>query len=229
MKVILLSAGFGKRLRPLTLKTPKCLVPINGAPLLQIWLERLNNLNLGPFLVNTHYLKESVEDFVNASSLSHKIFLVYEPILLGTGGTLMSNIDFFDGEDGLLIHADNYCMADIGEFIDAHNNRPPNCLLTMMTFQTETPKTCGIIELDNNNIVKAMFEKVDSPPGNLANGAIYILSKELINSLKNEKKPIIDFSLDVLPKLMGKIYTYETSETFIDIGSKYSYEKANKL
>ena len=120
-------------------------------------------------------------------------------------------------------------MADIGEFMDAHNNRPPGCLLTMMTFQTETPETCGIVELDNNNIVKAIYEKVDSPPGNLANGAIYILSKELINSLINEKKPVIDFSLDVLPMLMGKIYTYETSETFIDIGDKYSYEKANKI
>ena len=228
MRVILLSAGFGSRLRPLTLKIPKCLVPINGVPLLQIWLERLDKYNLGPILVNTHYLKEHVEDFVNSSPLMHKVLLVYEPILLGTGGTLMSNIDFFKGEDGLLIHADNFCLADLGAFIDAHNNRHSGCLLTMMTFRTEMPKTCGIIEIDNDDIVKAMHEKVDHPPGNLANGAIYILSKELITFLKNTEKPIFDFSLDVLPMLMGRIYTYETSKTFMDIGNKYSYEKANK-
>ena len=229
MKAILLSAGFGSRLRPLTLKIPKCLVPIKGVPLLEIWLERLNNESLGPFLVNTHYLKKQVEDFVNESLLNDKVSIVYEPVLLGTAGTLMANIDFFDGKDGLLIHADNYCLADFNEFVDAHNNRPSNCLLTMMTFKTETPHTCGIIELDCNNIVKAIHEKVINPPGNLANGAVYILSKELVTLLKESKSTLVDFSSQVLPKLIGKIYTYETSEIFIDIGVKDSYEKANKL
>jgi alkylation response protein AidB-like acyl-CoA dehydrogenase len=56
------------------------------------------------------------------------------PSLLGTAGTLMENLDFFRGEDGMLIHADNYCMADLNLFIQAHLQRPPSCLMTMMTF-----------------------------------------------------------------------------------------------
>ena len=94
MKVILLSAGFGYRLRPLTNKTPKCLVTINGVPLLKIWIDRLSNHGLGPFLVNTHYLKDQVERFVYSLNNS-KVTLKHEEVLLGTAGTLISNIDFF--------------------------------------------------------------------------------------------------------------------------------------
>jgi mannose-1-phosphate guanylyltransferase len=229
MKAILLSAGLGNRLRPLTEKIPKCLVPINGKPILQIWLERLSAENIGPFLINTHYLPNQVNDFVSSSVFSSQISLVNEDSLLGTAGTLIKNIDFFNQKDGLLIHADNYCLADLKEFIIAHEKRPKKCLMTMMTFQTSTPSTCGIVEIDSDKVVIGFHEKVNNPPGNLANGAIYILSNELLKTLKNEMSRISDFSLDLLPKLIGKIFTYETSELFIDIGTNESYKKANRL
>ena len=229
MKAILLSAGLGNRLRPLTEKIPKCLVPINGKPILQIWLERLSAENIGPFLINTHYLPNQVNDFVSSSVFSSQISLVNEDSLLGTAGTLIKNIDFFNQKDGLLIHADNYCLADLKEFIIAHEKRPKKCLMTMMTFQTSTPSTCGIVEIDSDKVVIGFHEKVNNPPGNLANGAIYILSNELLKTLKNEMSRISDFSLELLPKLIGKIFTYETSELFIDIGTNESYKKANRL
>jgi len=229
MKAMLLSAGLGNRLRPLTEKIPKCLVPINGKPILQIWLERLSAENIGPFLINTHYLPKQVNDFVSASAFSSQISLVNEVSLLGTAGTLIKNIDFFNQNDGLMIHADNYCLADLKEFIIAHENRPKKCLMTMMTFQTPLPSTCGIVEIDLNNIVIGFHEKVNNPPGNLANGAIYILSSELLKILKNEMSGIRDFSLDVIPKIIGRIFTYETSKVLIDIGTNESYQKANNL
>ena len=67
MKAMLLAAGFGTRLMPLTKKTPKCLIPIKGQPLLDIWLKRLTQFGIGPFLVNTHYLANQVEDYVKRS------------------------------------------------------------------------------------------------------------------------------------------------------------------
>ena len=63
MKVILLAAGFGTRLRPITNEIPKCLVPIKGKPLLQIWLENLTKAGLNSFLINTHYLHLEVQKF----------------------------------------------------------------------------------------------------------------------------------------------------------------------
>jgi mannose-1-phosphate guanylyltransferase len=229
MKVILLSGGYGERLRPLTYSVPKCLAPINGVPLLEIWLNNLKKANLGPILVNTHYLRDQVEDFINSLDCNNNIQLIYEPKLLGTAGTLINNIDFYKGEDGLLIHADNYCRANLSEFIDAHKKRPSECLMTMLSFKTDSPSSCGILELDNNNVVKAIHEKVDNPPGQIANGAVYILSNKLLELLSKENKPIKDFSLEVLPRLIGKIFAFETKEFFIDIGTLDSYKKANTV
>ena len=67
MRALLLAAGLGTRLRPLTDTMPKCLVPIKGRPLLSIWLERLTQAGIGPFLINTHYLANQVEVLLEAS------------------------------------------------------------------------------------------------------------------------------------------------------------------
>lgn len=226
MRAILLAAGFGTRLRPLTNTMPKCLVPIHGQPLLGIWLERLTQAGIGPFLVNTHYLADQVEQFIATSPYRDQVTLVHEPTLLGTAGTLMANLDFFQGEDGLLIHADNYCLADFREFMDAHRHRPPQCLMTVMAFRTPTPSSCGILELDDQGVVVRFHEKVANPPGNLASGAIYLLSHQMLAQLSRRSDEVQDFSNQVLPYLMGRIFTYETSNTFIDIGTPEAYKAA---
>jgi mannose-1-phosphate guanylyltransferase len=227
MKAILLAAGFGTRLRPITDSVPKCLVPVKGKPLLQIWLERLNVAGIDEYLVNTHYLHEQVNDFIRSSGYQDKIDIAYEPVLLGTAGTLLANLDFFEGKDGMLIHADNYCLADFPAFIKAHQQRPAHCVMTMMVFRTDNPSSCGIVELDEQQVVKDFHEKVASPPGNLANGAVYILSAELLSRLGKDLSHVQDFSTEVLHRFIGSIYTYETAETFLDIGTPETYRMAN--
>jgi mannose-1-phosphate guanylyltransferase len=228
-KALLLAAGFGTRLRPLTINTPKCLVPIKGKPLLEIWLDNLSKSGVCDFLINTHYLSNQVNEFINNSKYRNQIHLVNEKILLGTAGTLMHNIDFFDKEDGLLIHADNFCLDNLNDFFLAHFNRPKECLITMLTFRTDSPSKCGIVEIDANGIVVGFHEKVPNPPGNLANGAVYILSSDFINILKMEYSDVKDFSTEVLNKFIGKIYTYNTNETFMDIGTPEMYNLANSI
>jgi len=229
MKAILLAAGFGTRLKPLTDTIPKCLVPIKGKPLLQIWLDRLSAAGVNSFLINTHYMHEQVKEFIKKSSYNDQVTISYEPKLLGTAGTLNANLDFFNGQDGMLIHSDNYCLADIPAFINAHLSRPKVCIMTMMTFMTENPTNCGIIQLDENNIVTDMREKVYNPDGNLANGAVYLLSVDFQNYMRKELITTTDFSNEVLPTLMHKIYSYRTDKTFIDIGTPQTYKKANEL
>ena len=67
MRALLLAAGLGTRLRPITDKIPKCLVPIQGRPLLEIWLDKLCEVGVQEFLVNTHYLAAQVEEFISNS------------------------------------------------------------------------------------------------------------------------------------------------------------------
>lgn len=227
MRALLLAAGFGSRLRPLTDSMPKCLVPVKGQPLLGIWLERLTKAGFGPFLVNTHYLAEQVDRFIENSPYRDRVELVNETILRGTAGTLIANLPFFHGQDGMLIHADNYCLADLTAFERAHANRPAECLITMMTFRTEDPSACGIVELDDRGVVLGFHEKVANPPGNLANGAVYILTAELLEKMNTEWRTAQDFSTEVLNRLVGRIYSYETTEVFLDVGTPESYAKAN--
>jgi mannose-1-phosphate guanylyltransferase len=228
MRAILLAAGFGTRLRPLTNNVPKCLVTIKGKPLIQIWLEKLKEINVSPVLVNTHYLSSKVDNFIKNSPFADHVSIVFEPVLLGTAGTLINNLDFFQNQDGLLIHGDNYCLADFKSFLKAHETRPAHCLMTMMLFHTDNPTECGIVELDNENTVIGFHEKVKDPPGNLANGAVYILSNSMLEILKNDFWDKTDFSTEILLHFLGKIHTFVTNETFIDIGTISNYEKANR-
>ena len=225
MRALLLAAGLGTRLRPLTDTTPKCLVPINGKPLLDVWCEALLAAGVTKLLINLHYKSEQVQQHLDSSKFSELVETIYEPSLLGTAGTLLANRKFFDDQDGILLHADNYCETNISELISAHESRPSNCDLTMLAFRTSTPETCGILEVSKNQILQKMYEKSSDDHGNLANAAFYILSKKLISELKDET----DFSNEVIPKYFGKTLVVETSETFIDIGTPESYAHAQKV
>ncbi len=229
MRALLLAAGLGTRLRPLTDSTPKCLVNIGGCPLLGIWLKQLTNAGISPFLVNTHYLADQVEAFLESSKYARDVTIVNEPILRGTAGTLIANLDFFQNDECILIHADNYSQADLLAFRKAHLNRPSYCVMTMMTFRTGSPSTCGIIVKNESNVLTEFYEKVENPPGNLANGAIYILSKECLKEVAENFQKAADFSTDIIKNFLGRIYTYETTEVFLDIGTPASYEAANRI
>ena len=226
MKALLLAAGLGTRLRPVTNIVPKCLVPINGKPLLQYWLENLSKVGVDEFLINTSYLNNQVEEFVNNSIFKEQITLVYEDELLNTGGTLLKNKDFFSDESFMFIHADNLSFCDFTAFINSHKNRQSKCEITMMLFHTDNPQSCGIVELDDDNIVQAFYEKVKNPPSSLANGAVYICEPSVFKLLESLNKKEIDFSIDIISKLIGKINTFENDIYHRDIGNLESYSLA---
>ena len=203
------------------------MVPIRGEPLLNNWLDKLVRTDLLPVLINIHSLPQQVASFVESSSHRDIVTLVYEPELLGTAGTLSANLDFYQGQDGLLIHSDNLCQQNLHDLVVAHHQRPPECLLTMLTFRADTPSACGVVEIDARGVVVGYHEKVSAPPGNLANGAVYILSTEFINQFFLNFETPKDFSADVLPLLLGRIYTFTTSELFLDVGTPNAYARAN--
>jgi mannose-1-phosphate guanylyltransferase len=99
--------------------------------------------------------------------------------------------------------------------------------MTMMTFRTHDPSSCGIVELDECGIVIGFHEKLANPTGNLANGAVYILSTELLKIICTDLHAVKDFSTEVLNRFVGCIYSYETSEVFLDIGTPETYKQAN--
>ena len=231
LKALLLCAGFGTRLRPLTLEEPKCLMKITGTPLLGLWLRKLEKCGFNEVLINTHYLSEKVNDYLKKMPKNNKIKIktTYEEKLLGTAATLMENKNFFKDSTGFLIHGDNLTNFKLSELLNAHKNRESNCLLTMLTFNSRNPSHCGIVETDENGILKDFHEKVKNPPSNRANAAVYTFDYELIEFLSSLSIQKVDFSKDIIPKLIGRIQAYHTNDFFIDIGTKESLEEGNKF
>lgn len=228
MPVLLLAAGKGTRLAPLTETLPKCLVPIMGKPLLDYWLEQCLGEKMHPVIVNTHHLAEQVHAHVRATYQPQDVVLVHEPDLLGTGGTVLANRHHFEQGAFMVVHADNLSVFDMQAFIRAHAQRPAGCIITMMVFRTPTPESCGIVELDAQGRVQAFHEKVKNPPGNLANGAVYIMESEALEILAGCGNPHPDISLDLLPVCIGKIATYYNGVYHRDIGTPESYAAAQK-
>lgn len=230
MKALLLAGGLGSRLRPLTDHTPKCLAPIHGRPLLAYWLDALfEGGRVTRALVNTHHLHEAVEAFVAASPWRDRIDLVHEPELLGTGGTILANRAWFDDGSFLVIHADNLTDFPIPALIDAHAAAGPDNLLTLLAFRTPNPSQCGILELDGGSRVVAFHEKVSAPPGDLANGAVYVFSPEVMSRIADLGRPVVDLSTEIIPSLLPRVYALEHTGFFMDIGTPKALKEAQEL
>lgn len=219
MRALLLAAGLGARLRPITNSVPKCLVEINGRPLLDYWIELLSKGGIADILINLHHLPKAARSYIESCRYPVKITTVYEERLLGTGGTLLKNRGFFLNGPAMLVHADNLSVFDVRAFIRRYECRKAGVEITMMTFDATEPEACGIVELDERGIVKAFHEKVKNPPGNLANGAVYVLSPSVVDFLASLGKEVIDFSTEVLPHFMGRINTFHNGIYHRDIGT----------
>ena len=229
-RALLLAAGLGTRLRPITLHTPKCLVPIQGEPLLGRWLRHLDFIGCDSVLINTHHLAEEVEAFLKSwQSSTMSVETVYEPVLLGTAGTLLANQGFFGNATGLLIHADNAMEASLKGFLAAHRQRQSHCKLTMLTFKTNTPSSCGIVEIDHEQVVQAFHEKLPDPPGDRANGALYAFEQDFLDHLNQMNPTPSDFSTEVIPEFLGRIQSWHTHHAYLDIGTLEALTSAQKL
>ncbi len=226
MRALLLAAGLGTRLAPITNTVPKCLVEIEGRPLLGYWLDLLTRGGITDILVNLHYLPDLVKTFVESSPQARFVTTIYEDRLLGTGGTLLNNKAHFSGGPVMVVHADNLSLFDVKAFIDRFERRPANVDITMMTFRTDAPETCGIVELDDAGIVRGFHEKVKNPPGNLANAAVYIIAPSVMTFLESLGKDVVDLSTEVLPQYIGRINTFENTIYHRDIGTVQSLEAA---
>jgi mannose-1-phosphate guanylyltransferase len=219
MNAVLLAAGFGSRLMPITATLAKCMVPILGMPLLAHWLMICESLGIRNIVVNTHHLADQVQNFIKTSRYKNCVDIQYEVCLSGTAGTLLRNAYKFNLKPTLVAHADNWCVCDFHEFVSTHQkNAREGYEITMMTFRAKNPEQCGIVVVDDHDVVTKFYEKKKNPPGNLANAAIYILEPSVFEWIKNNPH-VTDFSEDVIPRFLGKIKSWENSGLLVDIGT----------
>jgi mannose-1-phosphate guanylyltransferase len=218
MNALLLAAGLGSRLRPYTDSWPKCLMPINNIPLLEYWIFDMVSIGIDKIFINLHYHAEEVLYFIENNKYKESIVTFNEKNLLGTAGTIKALSNELMDEPSIIIHADNFCVCDMQSFINSHLHKKDFIDITMMTFITNNPESCGIVKIDDQNIIHEFYEKTNRNVGNLANAAIYIVEPSIIKWI-SKKKEVFDFSLDVIPNFIGKIATWENTDKLIDIGT----------
>ena len=233
-KAMILAAGEGTRLRPLTLEVPKALLPINGTPLIEHTLLWLKHHGISEVAINLHHLGHKLKEFLgNGARFGMKVVYSEEEILLGTAGGVKRMEDFFEGTF-VVFYGDNLTDFNLSAMIELH--RQKKGVATLALFEPSNPSEVGIVEMDEKGRVSRLIEKPESPVLNSrhparANGGVYILEKEVLDHIPSAG--FSDFAFDIFPKLIGfglPVYGYslETKAHFIDIGTMEKYQRANR-
>jgi mannose-1-phosphate guanylyltransferase len=223
LKAILLAAGLGTRLRPLTDTVPKCLVPVQGSPLLGIWLGLLHRYAIDQVLVNTNAHSAVVRDYLarHANGLSIRIF--EEPELLGSAGTLAANRDWVRQEPFFWVfYADVLTNARLDRMLVFHHHHPSAA--TLGVYEVSDPKRCGIAVTDAEGRITEFVEKPSNPRSQLAFSGLLIGTPAFLDSLPTSFPS--DLGFDVFPRLAGRMFAYPISEYLIDIGTQENYRLA---
>ncbi len=224
MKAVLLAAGLGTRLRPLTDTTPKCLVEVGGRTLLDLWLSALAAVGVDEVLVNTHHLCEQVARHIALRDVEPpRVRLIHEPELLGSAGTLVANRQFLDRDEMFLaVNADNLTDFELSELVDAH--RAGGGIATITLFRAPDPTRCGVVEV-RDGLVTGFEEKPVKPRSDLANAGMYAFHPDVLDLI--ESPPPRDIGYDLLPKLVGRAHAVSVGDAYFqDIGTHEALESA---
>jgi mannose-1-phosphate guanylyltransferase len=223
MKAIILAAGSGTRLRPLTDSVPKCLLPIHGVPLLEIWLENCHAAGISDVLVNAHAHAEMFRKFAAKHGNAVRVQVAEEPQLLGSAGTLFENRCFVAGEEAFFVlYGDvltNVCLASMLAF---HVQRTVPA--TLGIYQVSNPSQCGIVTTDFEGVVRSFVEKPIQPASNWAFSGIMVASPQIIDLVPVQRPADIGFHL--LPLLTEQMTAYPIQDYLLDIGTLSNYEAA---
>jgi mannose-1-phosphate guanylyltransferase len=225
---MVLAAGKGTRLFPLTGEIPKPMAPVVGKPIIQHIFELLAETGLDEVHVNVHYLADAILD-VYGDTISvngTKVCMTREDELMGTAGSVKRIADRF-GETFVVLMGDALTDADIREVVTFHRQR--GALATLALMRVADTSQYGVVELDSEQNIVRFQEKPgpDEAVSNLANTGIYVLEPEVMEYIP--ENTFFDFAKDVFPRLLAageKLAGYEGSFYWSDIGTLEAYRAA---
>jgi mannose-1-phosphate guanylyltransferase len=217
VRAVLLAAGLGTRLRPLTDTTPKCLVRIGDRVLLDIWLDALADAGVDEVLLNTHHLADQVAAHVAAREDGPPVRLLHEETLRGSAGTLRAAREILADEPSFLaVNADNLTDYELADLVSAHDQGDSAATLT--AFHAPRPSECGILEVDEDGRLVGFEEKPAQPRGDLANAGLYAFDREVLD-LVDQPEPC-DIGRHLLPHLVGRARVVGIGDAYLcDIGT----------
>jgi NDP-sugar pyrophosphorylase family protein len=202
MKAVILAAGKGTRLKPLTDSMPKVMVPVGGKPVLEYHIENLVHAGITKIFVNLHYLPNVIKKhFGDGSRWGAHIDYSYEPDILGTAGSIRELKSHLSADPFLVVYGDNFLEIDLSGFIRAAEANAG--VGTVAVFEKSDVSGSGILELSRDNQVLRFKEKPTPEEvfSHWVNAGLYYFRSDIFDFIPTG---FSDFGVDVIPALIRK-------------------------
>jgi N-acetyl-alpha-D-muramate 1-phosphate uridylyltransferase len=214
MKAMILAAGFGTRLKPLTDNLPKALVPFGNEPMVNYQIKKLKELGFSEIVINAHHFAGQIIDYFNKNSFGIKINVIEEEVILGTGGGILNAQKYFEKEEFFLaINVDVFTDFDFSKIIIFHKSRTP-----LASVAVQKRKTKRYLEFDNDmKLLRRQNENSQKEYLYAFNG-IHIISNKIFTDRKIEYLDIFDLYFEMLSN--GKeVFGFDVEDSeFRDLG-----------
>lgn len=220
---VLMAGGKGERLRPLTEKTPKPLLPVGEKAIIDHNVDRLISYGISHISVTVNYLKEQIEEHYNEPRNGVQIQTVREPKFLGTIGSIRFVPKFYN-DTVLLMNSDIFTNIDYEDFYLHFQQHDAEMSVAAIPYNVSIPY--GILDLKGRNI-KGLLEKPKYTY--YANAGIYLIKRRALDEIPDDS---FFNATDLVEKLIGegkKVIRYPLNGTWIDIGNPQEYQKAQDL
>lgn len=224
MEAIILSGGFGTRLRPAVADLPKSMARINDRPFLEFLLDRLIQSGIEHVILSVGYMHEIITDHFKSRYRNLKISYAIENEPLGTGGGIMLAMKNASSENVLVLNGDTLFMLDINAFLEFHLSR--KSLFSIALRQVESAGRYGSVSVSKEGTITGFAEKNSSDGPGLINAGIYLISRKYF--LDNPLPETFSLEKDFIEKTYkaDHFYGFPASDYFIDIGIPADYARA---
>jgi mannose-1-phosphate guanylyltransferase len=228
VKALMLAAGQGTRLRPLTLECPKPMLSIGGRPILEHIIAHLRKYDITEVAINLNYRPEAIVDyFGDGHEFGVSITYSYEEQLLGSAGAARA-LDWFFTDMFVVWYGDVLSDLNLTELMRRHLAQ--GAAATLALYEVDEPERCGIVQIDRHGWITRFIEKPppDVPLGNLANAGIYIVEPALLRWIPADRT--VDFGSELFPRLLAygaPLLGVKPDAYVLDVGSVERYQQAN--
>jgi mannose-1-phosphate guanylyltransferase len=231
MRAMVMAAGLGTRLRPLTYEVPKPMVPVANRPVMELLLRLLAGQGFGEVVANLHWFPETIESrFGDGSDQGVDLTYIHEPELTGTAGGVRAAREFLTAERGpfCVLAGDALTDVDLNALAEAHVRT--GGVATLATKRVPNVSEYGVVVTDSDGRVSGFQEKPDRAEAlsDLANCMIYVLEPEIFDYFPDSDQ--VDFALDVFPDLLAHdvpFYVHVADTYWNDVGSLPEYLQGN--
>lgn len=225
-KAMVMSAGVGSRLEPLTKYIPKPLVPIANRPVMDILFENLSKIGITDVICNTYYMADKIIERYSENNYGLNFNYIKESALSGTAGGLKKCQFFFDKDSSFLVMSgDGLSNADLKKGIEIHKKSNAIATIGIKQISLDEVQNFGVVVTDNDGFISEFQEKpaIDKAKSNFINTGIYIFNYKIFDYIP--ENTFYDFAKDVFPKLLVEhaINTFAVNEYWSDIGTLDQY------